>query len=124
MRSSSKIIIFTLETISGENILGFKIASSQETAQIKKALKLLEDNYSKFAFDNTSYQYSLQNFEFVNVSSADLKVLNKFFDINLDDEESNTIGFIPNIIEDAYQENLLNDEEEQQEYNYQEDSDY
>ena len=55
MKSSSKILIFTLETINGENIFGFKIASSKETTQIKKALKLLEENFSKFTFENTNY---------------------------------------------------------------------
>lgn len=116
MKVSSKLIIFSYELQSGENIFGFKIASPNEYKQIIKALKLLENNQSQFSYNNQYYQYSLEDFNFQSISSSEIKQFNKFFDLAADDNESSTIGFFPNILEDAYEDNLISDQEETDEF--------
>ena len=112
MKLTSKLITFSYQLQQSESIFGFKIASPTEYKQLFKALKLLENNQSQFSYNNQYYQYSLENFNFQSISTSDIRTLNKFFDLASDDSESTAIGFFPNIIEDAYEEGLIDDQEE------------
>lgn len=126
MKSSTKIIIFNIDIADSQNIFGFKLLNNTDAKQYLKCIKLLENNNSEFTTGSESYEYSSQYFSVMNVSTSDLKVLQKFFDVDIEDSDINTVGFFPNAIEDAYEEGLLdeNQEEQNQDSDYEEQEDF
>lgn len=115
MKLSNKLISCNIEKSDGTNIFGFKIFNNESAKNYLKAVKLLENNNSEFMVDSESVDYQTQLFTVTTVSNSDLKTLSKFFDIDFNDTESNTIGFLPNAIEDAYDEYLYDEEESEEE---------
>lgn len=101
-----------------EEVIGFKILSSKDATKFKKAVKLLEDNGNSYSFGSEQYQWSLENFEFKSVSSADIKVLNSIFSMDYDNGFSRTVGFCPDALEAAYQEGLIDEDGKPQNDDY------
>lgn len=127
MKLTNKLISFNIDTEDGNSTFGFKIFNNQGAKNYLTAVKLLENNNIELATPDNSTEYQSQYFTVSTVSNSDLKVLCKFFDIDFNDNESNSIGFFPNAVEDAYDEGLFdaeeNDEDEDNDY-YDEDEDY
>lgn len=120
MKSSTKLIVFNIEIADSQNIFGFKLFNNNDAKQYLKCVKLLENNNSEITTNSESFEYSTQYFSVMSISAAELKTLQKFFDIDNDtSSEANAMGFFPNAIEDAYEEGLLDDYED----NESEDSD-
>lgn len=112
MKSSTKLIIFNIDIADSQNVFGFKLFNNNDAKQYLKCVKLLENNNSEFTASSDNFEYSTQYFSVMSVSSSELKVLQKFFDIDNDtSSDSNAMGFFPNAIEDAYEEGLLDDYE-------------
>jgi hypothetical protein len=113
MKSSTKLIVFNIDISDSQNIFGFKLFNNNDAKQYLKCVKLLENNNSEITTNAESYEYSSQYFSMFNATSNELKVLQKFFDIDDDLSESNAVGFFPNAIEDAYEEGLLDEDEDE-----------
>jgi len=113
MKSSTKLIVFNIDISDSQNIFGFKLFNNNDAKQYLKCVKLLENNNSEITTNAESYEYSSQYFSMFNATSNELKVLQKFFDIDGDLSESNAVGFFPNAIEDAYEEGLLDEDEDE-----------
>jgi hypothetical protein len=113
MKSFTKLIVFNIDISDSQNIFGFKLFNNNDAKQYLKCVKLLENNNSEITTNAESYEYSSQYFSMFNATSNELKVLQKFFDIDDDLSESNAVGFFPNAIEDAYEEGLLDEDEDE-----------
>ena len=116
MKSSTKLIIFNIDIADSQNIFGFKLFNNNDAKQYLKCVKLLENNNSEITTNSESFEYSTQYFTVMSISSSELKVLQKFFDIDNDtSSDADAMGFFPNAIEDAYEEGLLDDYDEDSE---------
>ena len=59
---------------------------------------------STYEYLNESIIYTLDDFDFINVTDTDIAVICKLFDIDIDDEFLNKCGIMPDAINQAYDE--------------------
>jgi len=114
---AKNIIIYQNISDGDKSLLGFKILNQKAANQFMKAVSLLENSSEKFDFNELSLDYSTENFEIYKITGSEIKVLTKLFSI---DEEDDPIGVFPDAINDAYELNLLSDEDEDEEDDYDE----
>ena len=111
---AKNIIIFQDSTTDEESTLfGFKILNQNSTKQFMKSVSLLSNIGEKFDVNNSSIYYDMEKFEVIKISSYELKVLTKIF--NIEDEEE-SIGIFPDAINDAYEFGLLSDNNDEDDY--------
>lgn len=89
-----------------EEVIGFKILPNKEAKKYKKAVKTLEQNGSTFSFGSDDYDWNSENVQIKNITAAQIKTLNAVFSMDYDNGFSKTVGFIPDAIEQAYEEGL------------------
>lgn len=102
-----KIVTFNMEISDQEQIFGFKILPMKEALSFKKAVKKLEDQQSVFYFGENEYIWSSEFFTFNKINTMQSKILDNIFDLDIQTGISKNIGFIPDPIQQAYQEGLL-----------------
>lgn len=93
-----------------EEVIGFKILPNKEAKKYKKAVKALEQNGSSFSFGSDDYDWNSENVQIKNVTAAQIKVLNAVFSMDYDNGFSKTVGFIPDAVEQAYDEGLTDED--------------
>jgi len=106
---AKNIVIFQDAPGEENTLLGFKILNTNSTKQLMKAISLLSNANEKFEVDNISVDYDTEKFEVLKISTGDIKVLSKLFNI---EEEEESAGVFPDAINDAYELGLLSDDEE------------
>lgn len=106
---AKNIIIFQDSPDDDNTLLGFKILNQKATKQLMKAITLLANANEKFEFNETLIDYDVEKFEIIKVTTGDIKVLSKLFNI---EEEEETIGIFPDAINDAYELGLISDDED------------
>lgn len=89
-----------------QEVIGFKILPNKEAKKYKKAVKALEENGSSFSFGSDDYDWNSQNIQIKNITAAQIKTLNAVFSMDYDNGFSKTVGFIPDAVEQAYEEGL------------------
>lgn len=89
-----------------EEVIGFQILPNKEAKKYKKAVKALEENGSTFSFGSDDYDWNSENVQIKNITAAQIKTLNAVFSMDYDNGFSKTVGFIPDAIEQAFDEGL------------------
>lgn len=89
-----------------QEVIGFQILPNKEAKKYKKAVKALEENGSTFSFGSDDYDWNSENVQIKNITAAQIKTLNAVFSMDYDNGFSKTVGFIPDAIEQAYDEGL------------------
>lgn len=93
-----------------EESIGFKILPNKEAKKYKKAVKLLQNNSSTFSFGSDEYEWSYDSVQIKKVTANEIKVINGIFGMDYDNGFSKSIGFIPDAIEQAYEEGLTDED--------------
>ena len=93
-----------------EEVIGFKILPNKEAKKYKKAVKVLEENCSTFSFAGDDYDWNSEYVQIKNITAAQIKTLNAVFSMDYDNGFSKTVGFIPDAIEQAYEEGLTDED--------------
>lgn len=110
-----------------EEVIGFKILPNKEAKKYKKAVKVLEENGSTFSFGADDYDWNSENIQIKNITAAQIKTLNAVFSMDYDNGFSKTVGFIPDAIEQAYEEGLTDQDgnlERGRDFDQEEEEDY
>ena len=107
------IIIFLRESeTDSSQMFGFKLFEKAEAQQYIKAVKILANNECSFDAEFSSIMYVTSDFSMMKLSANDLKFLSKIFAVN---EDNDHIGIFPDAINDAYENGLLEEEEDDEE---------
>lgn len=93
-----------------QEVIGFQILPNKEAKKYKKAVKALEENGSTFSFGSDDYDWNSENVQIKNVTAAQIKTLNAVFSMDYDNGFSKTVGFLPDAIEQAYEEGLTDED--------------
>lgn len=93
-----------------EESVGFKILPNKEAKKYKKAVKLLQDNGSSFSFGSDDYEWNYENVQIKKITASEIKAINGLFSMDYDNGFSKSIGFIPDAIEQAYEEGLTDED--------------
>ena len=108
--ATRKIVIFNSnQDIEGLSI-GFQVLSGEYAKNFKKALKFLAGHEIEGECGNETFTYSDDLFIFESVTDSDLKTLEKLFDIGFNDDSSEVVGLMPDVMSD-YENNYIEDEE-------------
>lgn len=105
---AKNIIIFQNIPDDNNSLIGFKIFDKISTNRFLKAVSLLSDAGEKFEMNDTLLDYDKEKFEILKISSNEIKILSRLF--NIEDEES--FGIFPDAINDAYEYGLMSDDDE------------
>ena len=103
------IVLFYFQDMQEESV-GFKILPNKEAKKYKKAVKLLQGNASTFSFGSDDYEWSCENVQIKKITAGEIKVINGLFGMDYDNGFSKSIGFIPDAIEQAYEEGLTDED--------------
>lgn len=124
------LVLFYFQDMQEESV-GFKILPNKEAKKFKKAVKLLEENGSTFSLGSDDYEWSYDSVQIKKITTSEIKVINGLFGMDYDNGFSKSIGFIPDAIEQAYEEGLtdqdgnpLVDNGQFQDQEYEQDEDY
>lgn len=113
---AKNIIIFRESTEDVSNTLfGFKIVESKLLEKYISLINKLSNKNYEFDFGYGSILYDIEKFEFMKLSSTDVKYLEKLFDINCDCNDSSIVGVFPDVFSDAYESGLIDDFEDDEE---------
>lgn len=116
-----------------EQVIGFQILSTKEAIKFKKAAKILEDNQSTYSFGDEEIQWKGSTIQIKPLSTSEMKTINSIFEMDYDNGVSKIIGFMPDAIEQAQDEELMDEngkaislfgDQYQDEQNQEEDEDY
>lgn len=116
---AKNIIIFKEETEDFSNTLfGFKIVDSKVAEKYMLLINKLSNKSIDFDFGYGVSSYDVEKFEVTKLTSMDLKILEKLFDVDLDNFESTVVGIFPDVFNDAYEAGITDDLEEDDEEDY------
>lgn len=105
----NSLVIFYSQNVD-EEIIGFQIFSSKEAIKFKKALNLLRENESTYEFGGDQFLWKDTNIQIRPLSTAEIKTLNNIFDMDYQNGNSKAIGFIPNAIDQAQDQELMDED--------------
>lgn len=108
---------FTKQISDDINLFGFKIFDSKQASLYMHCIDLLSQDYFTFDGGIEEIQYSIDDFESIKISSAEMKTLCKIFELDYLNESS-SIGIFPDAINDAYENGLIDDEENVEDQDY------
>lgn len=100
------IVLFFTQDIE-EQVIGFKILPTKEANIYKKAVKLLSQNESTYSFGEQDYSWRDTTIDIKSISNAEVKTLNTIFEMDYDVGTSRAVGFIPDAIEQAQDQELM-----------------
>jgi len=115
MSKNSKYIIIFSRQGTEVNFLGFSLMEAKKASQYMKAVNdLAEEGCVVSICDNIEdITYDANDFIKIKVNSSDLLLLQKLFDV---EEDEVPIGIFPNAITDAYDNGLIDEDEEYDDY--------
>jgi hypothetical protein len=114
---AKNVIIFREATDDTDSTLfGFKIVDTKLTEKYLSLINKLANKNIEFDFGYGTSSYDIEKFEIVKISTADIKFLEKIFDVDLDNIDSSSIGIFPDIFNDAYENGIISDLDDDDEY--------
>lgn len=116
---AKNIVIFQENEDSISNsIFGFKIMDQKLTDKFLNLVKKLANKNAVYDFGQGVSYYDIEKFEVIKLSSVDIRVLEKLFDIQDGTSESSIVGIFPDAFNDAYEIGLIGDidDEDDEEY--------
>lgn len=105
------MITFTKQISDDINLFGFKIFDGKNASLYMNCINLLSQEDIKFDSGYEEIQYVIEDFESIKITSAELKTLCKLFDLDFLNESA-TIGIFPDAVNDAYEYDLINEDED------------
>ncbi len=117
------IITYNKEITETDKLFGFTILDKEHAKNFIKAIKKLETNNSTFEMLGDEYEYQLADFEYTPITSGEIKILQKFFDFDFDNlnSESPIIGSMPDASQQYYDEYSDDNDEYDNDDNIEED---
>lgn len=107
---AKNIIIFKESSDESNTLFGFKIVDSKLSEKYIDIINKLSNRNIEFDFGYGTSLYDIEKFEIIKITSSDIKFLEKIFDLEIDNIDSNSIGIFPDVFNDAYEFGIINDE--------------
>lgn len=104
------MIIFNRPISDNVTLFGFKICDGKQASLYMHCVDLLMQDDAKFDSGNDELTYSNEDFDSIKITSNETKLLCKLFDLDYLNESS-IVGIFPDAINDAYELELLNEDE-------------
>lgn len=105
------LITFNKQISDDKNLFGFKIFDSKQASLYMHCIDLLSQEDIFFDGGSEEYQYFQEDFESMKLTSSEVKTLCKIFYLDFLNESS-SIGIFPDAINDAYDNNLVDEDED------------
>ena len=110
---AKNIIIFReSEDDISNTLFGFKIVDSKLSEKYLSLINKLANRNIEFDFGYGTSFYDIEKFEVLKITNADIKILEKIFDVEISDLDSGTVGIFPDVLNDAYEVGLIDDIED------------
>jgi len=87
---ANSIIIFSDFIDESSKIGGFKIVNSKNVQKYLKIISLLEEEGIEISNGELNLTYNSENFDYLKLTSSDVKCLEKIFDIEINGMESDS----------------------------------
>ena len=104
------LITFNKQISNDKNLFGFKIFDSKQASLYMHCVNLLSQEAIVFDGGSEEYQYFQEDFESIKLTSSEVKTLCKLFYLDFLNESS-IVGIFPDAINDAYDNNLVDEDE-------------
>jgi hypothetical protein len=91
-------------------IFGFKVCDSKQTNLYMHCVNQLVQENMSWNYDEIQLSYELDDFELMKITTPEMKTLCKLFDLDYLNESS-IMGAFPDAINDAYEYNLIDEDE-------------
>ena len=106
------LITFNKQISNDKNLFGFKIFDSKQASLYMHCVNLLSQEAIFFFWGSEEYQYFQEDFESIKLTSSEVKALCKLFYLDFLNESS-IVGIFPDAINDAYDNNLVDEDEDE-----------
>lgn len=107
----AQYLIKCTKDVNDETLFGFKVCDSKQANLYMHCINLLSEDNETWYFNDQQLNYESDDFEVIKITNSEMKTLCKLF--NLDYlNESTIIGALPDAINDAYEYNLINEDED------------
>jgi hypothetical protein len=93
-----------------QSIFGFKICDSKQANLYMHCVNLLIQENVSWNYDENQLPYENDDFEVTKLTTPEMKTLCRIFDMDYLNE-SNIVGTFPDAINDAYEYNLIDEDE-------------
>ena len=105
------MITFTKPITDNVTLFGFKICDGKQASLYMHCIDLLTQEDAKFDTGNDELNYSNEDFDSIKITTAEIKLLCKLFDLDYLNESS-IVGIFPDAVNDAYELGLTDEDDD------------
>lgn len=106
----AQYLVTYTKQLNDDVIFGFKIYDAKQANLYMHCVNLLIQEQISWNFEDIQLPYESDDFETMKLTSSEVKTLCKLFDLDYLNESS-IIGSFPDAINDAYEYNLIDEDE-------------